>query len=237
MRLTPSLKIMTIAGLLSATMLLGGCQGGTTEQAPAAPNQTTSTGGLTTTSQAPAPAPKGTPTGPVNAQISPAEVAVGNFVMTVVVDPAQHMFDLAKEPDSDAVDEKKAEEQQNGIAVLGGMMLKVTNNIDAAQNPQGDSPQGEVLRHVAIQLKDSTTGQLVPYLAVSMDALRDGRPALSNQSLVPELVSSQDVSQMRYGNNVRFPRKGTYQLFIRIEANPILGSEVPPAAQFNLTLD
>lgn len=238
MRLGKSLKNLAATGLLSAVVVLAGCQSGGQETVSTDPPQGTTTGGITT-SQAPTPSAPGAPAVSSEAGISPEQVTVGNFVLTMAMEPAQHMFDVARQEDvtGDDKDKEKKDDQAQGIAVLGGMMLKVTNNIDAAQKPKEDASQGAVVRHVTVQIKDNASGQLAPYLTVSMDALRDGRPAFLDQALVPELPQGQDVSQLRYGNNVSFPRKGTYQLFIRVEANPILGSQVPPAAQFNLTFE
>src|SRR5439155_1630565 len=42
--------------------------------------------------------------------------------------------------------------------------------------------------------------------------------------------------QFYYGNNVKFPQLGVYQVFIRTQRIPLLGKEAPPAAQFTLAM-
>jgi hypothetical protein len=67
-----------------------------------------------------------------------------------------------------------------------------------------------------------------------MDLLLDGRPAASGQPLVPMIGTSDDPPRLYYGNNVRLPQRGTYQVFVRISRSPLLGVEQPDAAQFNV---
>ncbi|TAK34852.1 MAG: hypothetical protein EPO21_08220 [Chloroflexota bacterium] len=179
-----------------------------------------------------------------NATITPATVTVGNVSMVLTVDTAQYMFDPAKQSDSSEDSDTSSSSKQSsnnkktadakGSAVVGGSMIRITNNFDPSQNPPSDSDKGQMLRHVAVQVKDKTTGQVVPYLLVSMDILRDGKPVLADQGLAPLVPADGNVNQLRYGNNVQFPRKGNYQVFIRTQSSPLLGAEVPPIAQFNV---
>ena len=160
--------------------------------------------------------------------------------MSMTVDSAQSMFDPGKRSDAEQDPDKEAQgddfkQTATGAAVVGGNMIKVTNNFDSSQNPPADSDKGEMLRQVSIQIKDKTTGQIVPYLLVSMDVLRDGKPVLSDQGLVPLVPADGNVNQLRYGNNIRFPRKGNYQIFVRTQSSPLLGPDVPPIAQFNVS--
>ena len=122
--------------------------------------------------------------------------------------------------------------------VLGTQPQKITHNLDAAQGPPPDPKdgQGDYIRHVDIQVKDNNTGQIVPYLAVTMDVLRDGRPIQYDQALLPQMPVGGQPDQMHYGNNVAFPGKGRYQLFVRMPSNPQLGDNTPPYAQFDVTI-
>lgn len=178
-----------------------------------------------------------------NASIAPATVTVGNVSMVLSIDTAQYMFDPAKQADSEEESDTPASSKQSsskntevkGSAVVGGSMIRITNNFDPSQNPPSDSDKGQMLRHVSVQIKDKTSGQVVPYLLVSMDILRDGKPVLSDQGLAPLVPSDGNVNQLRYGNNIQFPRKGNYQIFVRTQSSPLLGPEAPPIAQFNVT--
>jgi hypothetical protein len=42
--------------------------------------------------------------------------------------------------------------------------------------------------------------------------------------------------RLYYGNNVRLPARGTFQVFVRVAQTPLLGQDPPPAAQFNLVV-
>jgi hypothetical protein len=50
------------------------------------------------------------------------------------------------------------------------------------------------------------------------------------------VAADQASPSLYYGNNVRFPQKGSYQVFVRMQRNPLIGADQPPAAQFNLVL-
>ena len=180
-----------------------------------------------------------------NATITPATLSVGNISMELSIATAQYMFDPAKQSDSDEDSDTPSSTKQSnsrsadtkGAAVVGGNMIRITNNFDPSQNPPSDTDKGQMLRHVAVQIKDKTTGQVVPYLLVSMDILRDGKPVLADQGLAPLVPSYGNVNQLRYGNNIQFPRKGNYQIFVRTQSSPLLGADVPPIAQFNVTFE
>lgn len=171
-----------------------------------------------------------------NINISPQEVTMGNIVLTLSVQPAQAVFEPGRAPSSgNEGDGQKTPIPQRGFVVLGGSTLRITNNFDAAQNPPADSPK-ELLRHVGVQIRDQASGQLIPYAVVSMDLLREGRATLQDQALVPMLQNGMDVSQMHYGNNVKFPGNGEYQVFVRMEPSPLLGPGSMGVAQFNVSI-
>ena len=176
--------------------------------------------------------PRATPRATV--AVSPAEVALGGVVLTVAIQPAAPVYDPARVAAAGGDDQKK-NPQPTGYAVLGGMALKVTNNFDASQSPPADQSR-EVLRHVALQIKDKASSQLIPHVNVSIDLLRDGRPVWQDQPLVPMLQAGQGVSQMQYGNNVKFPGRGEYQIFVRLEPSPLLGDGAAGVAQFNVSI-
>lgn len=174
--------------------------------------------------------------GKANLTVTPAEVTLGDVVLTFSVQTAQHMYDPARaQPNSADNDQRKENVQPKGYAVLGGSTLRVTNNFDAAQGAPADQPR-EMLRQVALQIKDKQSGQLIPHVDVTIDLLREGRPALQNQSLVPMVPGGGGVGQMQYGNNVKFPGRGEYQVFVRMEPSPLLGSGSAGVAQFNVSI-
>lgn len=182
------------------------------------------------------PNPSGTPGAAANIDVSPGEVTLGNVTLTLWIEPAQPAYDPARVASSstDNPDRKDAA-QPKGYAVLGGSTLKVTNNFDPAQNPPADQ-QREIVRHVALQVKEQQSGQLIPHINVNMDLLREGRSVLQDQPLVPMAQAGGSVAQMHYGNNVKFPGKGEYQIFVRMEPSPLLGSGSVGVAQFNVSI-
>jgi hypothetical protein len=119
-----------------------------------------------------------------------------------------------------------------GALVLSDL-IRVTNNMDATQALPADSAQS-IVRHVAVQVRTPDTGQSVPYLGLSMDLLLDGHPMTFGQSLVPMVAQNADSPRLYYGNNVRLTQRGTYQLFVRLSRNALLGKDQPQAAQFNV---
>ncbi len=88
-------------------------------------------------------------------------------------------------------------------------------------------------------MKDKASGEILPYAEVTMDILRNGRPVLYDQALVPSVAVNDETvpAGLHYGNNVALPGKGNYQLFVRVAPNPFLGDSAPPAAQFNVTFE
>jgi hypothetical protein len=181
----------------------------------------------------PGPTPTG---GSRNIDVTPAEVAIGSVVLTLAVQTAQAVFDPSgSSPNSSSGEGQNTPVPQKGYIVLGDSGTGVTNNFDAAQNPPADSPK-EMLRHISVQVRDQASGQLIPYVIVSLDLLREGRPVLQDQPLVPMVQSGTDVSQMHYGNNVKIPGAGEYQVFVRMEPSPVLGPGSLGVAQFNVSI-
>jgi hypothetical protein len=74
----------------------------------------------------------------------------------------------------------------------------------------------------------------VPYLGVTIDVLLDGHPVSFGQAVVPMTSLGADPGRLYYGNNVRIVQRGTYQVFVRLNRNPLLGKDQPQAAQFNV---
>ncbi|MBI4496533.1 MAG: iron transporter [Chloroflexi bacterium] len=173
-------------------------------------------------------------------QIEPAQTTVGDVTFSLTLAEVRHLYDAAAFVDGPGVESAPRDDQGNpklppGSAVLSNAR-KVTHNIDAAQKAPADPKgQGELLRHFILKVQRGSTGELVPYLEVSMDLLRNGRPVLYDQALLPMVASGEDAANIYYGNNIAFPGKGVYQVFVRLRPNPFLGSEAPPAAQFNIT--
>lgn len=253
-RTGPGRRLVAGVALLITSFALSACQFGGAAPAPVevtpvgadAARTTTSRAGAATTvaglAATPSPAaedtattgavPAGTPR--ANIAVSPGEVALGSVVLTLAVQPAQPVYDPARVA-STSGDEQKANAQPKGFAVLGGSALKVTNNFDSAQGAPADQPR-EVLRHVALQIKDKDSGQLIPHVTVSMDLLRDGRPVLQDQTLVPMVPAGGGVARLQYGNNVKFPGRGEYQVFVRFEPSPLLGAGSTGVAQFNVSI-
>lgn len=251
-RQTPArrwLAAVTITIIVSLTLLA--CQSGSTpaveEVTPvgaqnANASTTSRSGGTTvagrsvTSSAAEVGTSEGTPVpGATNVSVSPGEVAQGNVLLSLSVMPAQPMYDAAKATSATTSDDQKPNSQPKGYAVLGGSTLKVTNNFDGAQGAPADQPR-EMVRHVALQIKDKDSGQLIPHVVVSVDLLRDGRPVLQDQALVPMVQVGGGVTQMQYGNNVKFPGRGEYQVFIRLDPSPFLASGAAGVAQFNVSI-
>lgn len=176
------------------------------------------------------------------AHIEPGQVAAGDVVMTLTLTDARHMFDAATgsaTPGQQQQDD--SEPSRAGIAVLDGLMRKATNNIDSSQKVAADPADGKgpLVRHVVLTMKQKDTGELLPYAEVTMDILRNGRPVLYDQALIPSVaVNDESVpAGLHYGNNVALPGKGNYQMFVRVAPNPFLGDSAPPAAQFNVTFE
>ena len=256
-------KMLGMAILLTALLALSGCSaaGNGEEEPPAeeeqimSPVAATNPTDATKPSGSPAPAAAGTGTpaqpvngspvaGPANVDVAPAEAAVNNVVLALSFDNPRHMFEQTTttassapnpDPAQNADADDKDEAVNTGSAVFPGGMLRVTGNFDAAQGPPADAPNA-ILRHVVLVAKTKDGGQVVPYQAVTIDVLLDGRPVIFDQALVPMVAVDREPRQVYYGNNVKFPQSGTYQVFVRMQRNPLLGEEAPPAAQFNVTV-
>jgi len=183
--------------------------------------------------------PPATPGGSiaVDIEVTPGYVAVGAVTLSLALEPARHMFDQAAVLNADPAQQGQdtAKTQNAGSFILAGGMTRVTNNLDPSQAAPPDMPQA-IIRHVVVQVKTADRDQPVSYLALTMDVLLDGRPVLFDQSLAPLVTDDKDAPRLYYGNNVKFPQAGVYQVFIRTQRSPVLGKEQPPAAQFNLTL-
>ena len=249
-------RSLAVTSLLVATLTLSACGliGGSSS--PSAPAEITptggqaaeSTGGPTPASDAqstpttaatdnatPSATDSGTPsaTGVANIAVAPGQVTQGNVVFSFSVEPAAPMYDPSHAPATPTGDQQN--NQPRGLAVLGGMALRVTNNFDPTQSAPADQPQA-IVRHVNLQIKDKASGQLIPDATVTIDVLRDGRPLLQDQPLVPMVPAGGNISQMHYGNNIKFPGAGNYQIFVRTQPSPLLGSQPLEAVQFNVTI-
>jgi uncharacterized protein involved in high-affinity Fe2+ transport len=75
----------------------------------------------------------------------------------------------------------------------------------------------------------------VPYLTVTLDLLLDGHPVAYGQTLVPMVTQDGSGQRVYYGNNIRIPARGTFQVFVRMDHTALLGQDTP-AAQFNLVV-
>jgi hypothetical protein len=118
--------------------------------------------------------------------------------------------------------------------VLQGL-LQLTNNLNPAQPIPDDQPQS-MLRHANVQIRNSAGGQAVPYLSASMDVLLDGHPVVANVPLLPMVDAEAAPALMYYGNNLKLTQRGSYQVFVRVSPNALLGKDPLPAAQFNVAV-
>ena len=254
-------KTTVAAILLSCLLALSGCASngnseegsGAQEQQLAAPTTAANPSAAAKPSGSPSAAPAGTRTpvqpvtgsptpGQANVDVAPADATVGNVVLSLSFENPRHMFEqtttaASSAPNPDPAQTPSADQQNanTGSAVFPGGMLRVTGNFDPSQGAPADVPNA-ILRHVVLALKMKDGGQVVPYQAVSVDILLDGRPVLSDQALVPMVAVDREPRTVYYGNNVKFPQRGTYQVFVRMQRNPLLGNDPPPAAQFNVTV-
>jgi hypothetical protein len=168
--------------------------------------------------------------------VTPSETRVGDVVVSLAFASARHMVDQARMPSDDPAPQATPS-IPDGAASQGALvlsdMLHVTNNLDPTQPLPADSAQS-IMRHAVIQVRTSDGGQPVPYLTVTMDVLLDGHPINFGLPAVPMVGTEGAPSQLYYGNNVRLAQRGTYQVFVRLPRNPMLGSAQPNAAQFNV---
>jgi hypothetical protein len=174
-------------------------------------------------------------------QVSPDQVPVGSVTVSLAFESPRHMEDEARIAATGAQAQSQAPQPtpvgappSQGAIVLSDM-LHVTNNLDPTQPAPLDSAQS-VIRQAVVQVMTSESHQAIPYLNVTMDLLLDGHPVTYGQTLVP--IATQDASGERlyYGNNIRLPDRGTFQVFVRMNRTPLLGQDAPPAAQFNLVV-
>ena len=209
--------------------------GGQVSDAPGAPAATPAeTPSLETTAEA---SGTGVANGAANITVAPGEVTLGSVVFSFSVQPAEPMYDPSRAPATPTNDQQNDNPPKpKGFAILGGLALKVTNNFDPSQSAPADEPSA-LVRHVTLQIKDKGSGQLIPDAEVTIDVLRDGRPVLQDQPLVPMVQAGGNVSQMHYGNNVKFPGPGEYQIFVRTKPSPLLGPKPLGVAQFNVSIN
>lgn len=181
--------------------------------------------------------------GSANVRISPEEITQENLTISMAVVPAARMVGASAPSTGPTPQGQQGSQGQGGAAqtmvTVGGQTQGISKNLDAAQGPPPDPKEatGDYIRHITVVVKDESTGQVVPYLNVSMDLLRDGRPVQYDQPLLAMVPAGGSADQLHYGNNVAFPGKGRYQLFVRIGASPALGDNAPPAAQFGVTIE
>ena len=181
---------------------------------------------------------------PANIRVPTTEATVGNLTLTLSVAQARRMVaGTAASGTPTPQSQQGGNQGQGGLAqqemILGDQTQRVNKNLDPSQGPPPDPKdgQGDYIRNVTIQVKDSSTGQVVPYLIVSMDLLRDGRPVQYDQALLASVPQGESVEQLHYTNNVAFPGKGRYQLFVRIQPSPVLGNTAPPSTQFEVIIE
>ena len=69
-----------------------------------------------------------------------------------------------------------------------------------------------------------------------MDLLLEDRAAISNLPLEPMVAAESKTPELYYGNNLEFMKRGTYQVFMRLQPSALLGKAAPPAAQFTVVV-
>jgi Fe2+ transport protein len=175
---------------------------------------------------------------PASVEVSPGQLQSGTLTLSLSVERARHMLDqataLSTDPDPAHQTAANAANSTGSTALVLAEMLKLTNNYTAAQPIPDDEPQFMV-RHVDLQIR-SGGGEAIPYLSASLDVLLDGHPVIANIPLVPMVAGDATPPQLYYGNNVRLIQRGTYQMFARVQPNPLLAKNAPPTAQFTVTV-
>jgi hypothetical protein len=68
-----------------------------------------------------------------------------------------------------------------------------------------------------------------------MDVLLDGHPVSFGLPAVP-MVETDTDPHLYYGNNIKLGQRGTYQVFVRVNRNLLMGKDQPQAAQFNVAV-
>jgi hypothetical protein len=242
-------RLLIVGGLGAALVLSAGCvsagpNGGTPSTSPAvsaspvASPSPAAAGSTSSTKSSLSPA--STPSvPPATTDISPAQQQVGSFNVGMAIEPARHMLaqNTAFSTDPDPAHQAgtdSANAPGSTALVLEGL-LQLTNNIDPSQPVPDDGPQA-VLRHVRVEIRGSDMASTVAYLSSSIDLLLDGRPALANVPLEPMIAAESSTPAVYYGNNVKLVQRGTYQVFVRFQASPLLGKDPPPTAQFTLSV-
>lgn len=222
-------------------LLAAGCSGGDSNAGnPASVNGSSSAGGGSSPSQTPGGA-QASPVPAAVVQVSPPAVPVGNVSVSLAFEPARHMEDetrvvaMSMQPPPAAPQATLAAGPPSAGAIVLSDMIKVTNNLDPTQPAPPDALQS-VIRQAVVQVLTSDTHQLIPYLTVTMDLLLDGHPVAYGQTLVPMVSQDASGERLYYGNNIRIPARGTFQVFVRLDRTPLLGTDTPPAAQFNLVV-
>jgi hypothetical protein len=166
-------------------------------------------------------------------------VQVGTLSLSLAFEPARHMGAQAAtsttDPDPAHTSSANAQPAPAASASVLDGMLQVTNNIDPSQPAPQDQAQA-MMRHVRIDVQDTNGGNQVPYLSATLDMLLDGRPVMSNQAVVPMVDAEATTPQLYYGNNVKLAQRGTYQVFVRLQPNALLGKDAPQAAEFNVVV-
>lgn len=176
---------------------------------------------------------------PAAVDISPAEVEAGSLSLTLSLDRARHMLDQSASTAGDPDPAHQASGASTNAAdstafVLAGM-LQLKNNFNPAQQIPDDDPQS-ILRHVNVQIRSGSAADTIPYLSASLDVLLDGHPVITGVPLVPMVDAEAGPAQLYYGNNVKLTQRGTYQVFVRVMPNALLGKDPLPAAQFNVAV-
>jgi hypothetical protein len=178
---------------------------------------------------------------PATVDVSPAQVPVGQFSLSMAVEPARHMVPQAvaltgdPDPAHQASSSSSSAASSSTSLVLQGL-LQLTNNVDASQ-PLPDDQAQSMVRHVGVEVRTADGGATVPYLSASMDMLLDGHPVISNVPLVPMVSGDTTTTQpLYYGNNLKLTQRGSYQAFVRLAPSALLGTAPPPAAQFDLVV-
>jgi hypothetical protein len=52
----------------------------------------------------------------------------------------------------------------------------------------------------------------------------------------PMVAALSTTPQLYYGNNVKLTQRGTYQVFVRLQPNALLGNDPAQVAQFNVAV-
>jgi hypothetical protein len=176
---------------------------------------------------------------PATVEVTPAQVQAGTLSMTLSIEPARRMLDesmaTANDPDPAHQASSDAANSAGSTAFVLQGMLQLTNNFNPAQQIPDDLPQS-MIRHINVRIHTADATETIPYLATTMDVLLDGHPVVSNVPLVPMVNAEAAPAQLYYGNNVKLTQRGAYQVFVRLQPNPLLGKDAMPAAQFNVTV-